>query len=450
MTKSQLNRIAIVILLSIVIILTVLWFFAQDDSQVSNLKKNYKTFRNSEEYFKNQLNLSLENSDAVLEVVSPNVLHINSNTINYKHLLSLFLTYPSIHYITSYPSTFHIDQLDIIRLVGDSFVSFLYDSKTKLFDPSFIVAQRSKFTMQLLFSKAFYPESTSFEQLFLKYVENTRLTELPYIRTYFSFIFINDLNMSTKKYIIQDRLYDDVSDNNIFQTWVSHDTNVEYLYKSSESIKRDYPNYSYRLFDDYDMKTFILHFYPQNIVERYDAILPSAFKSDFFRYLYLYKFGGFYFDITLVSKRPITDFVELDDYDFIVPTDVGTKVNQLYQAFMYVKKGHPYMKACIDSIVNYDLDKMKKIKHCLDYTGPKLIGSVVDGDLENNSRNLFLRHVNGNSIVFEKSTIQQDILLYTKGNFPNLGIASAMYRESQKYHYSKHCTMNAIFYNELI
>lgn len=450
MTGQLQHRVAIVIFVCIIIIFSVSWFFANENTRVSELKKNYKIFRNSEDYFRNQLTLSLTNSAPSVSVLSPNTVHIYSDTINYKHVLYLFLTYPTIHYVLSYPSEL---DLDMIRHVGDSFVSFLYDSKTELFDPSFIIAQRSKFTMQLLFSKAFYEESTSLETLFLQYVESTRLAELPFIRTYFSFIFIDTLEIPTPKYTIQNRLLDHTIDNhNIFQTWVSHDTDVEYLYHSSESIKRDYPNYSYRLFDDYDMKTFIMQFYPQTILDRYDAILPSAFKSDFFRYLYLYKFGGLYFDITLLSKRPITDFIDLDDYDFIVPTDVGTKINQLYQAFMYVKKGHPYMKACIDRIVNYDFKKMKEIKHCLDYTGPKLLGSVVDSALENNkhSNNLFLRHLDGNSIVFDKYTNERHVILYTKGNFPKLGIASSMYRESQKYHYSKHCTMNAIFYNELI
>lgn len=436
-------RVVVLLLVCAVTILAIFWFFREEKlSSVSSLKRNYKTFLASEDYYRRQLRSTTVT--APVSMLLSDTLHLHSDSVDFKQVFALFLNYPNIHYIVCCPDD--VDPLELVRYSGDSFLSLLYSRDTGSFDPSFLIAQRSKFTMQLLFTKAFY--TTPLEQIF---IDDQRVIATPHLRTYFSFIFLDKLQMPRRKYWIHDRLVQ-ASTKNVFQTWLSHDTDVEFLHRSSECIKRDYPGYSYRLFDDYDMKKFIRHFYPQAVVDRYDSILPSAFKSDFFRYLYLYRIGGMYFDITLISARPITDVVPIDDYDFSAPIDLGSQdVNQLYQAFMYAKKGHPYMKECINTIMDYDIEKLRKETiNCLAYTGPRLIGSIVAKDQSGTSKNIYLRHTGGDRVVYDSSPKDEHIIIYTKGKFPEMKVGKAMYKESQKRHYSEHCMMNTIFYNELI
>jgi mannosyltransferase OCH1-like enzyme len=258
------------------------------------------------------------------------------------------------------------------------------------------------------------------------------------------YLFVSDVSEPERKYHISDILLNPKT-LTLFQTWVSRNTNVKYLYDCSLSFKRDYPEFNYRLFDDLDMKRFIRQFYPPAVAERYDSILPSAFKSDFFRYLFLYKFGGLYFDITLLSHQPLTKFLDIHSYDFISAIDLFyTDTNQLYQAFMYVRKQHPYMKECIDRIMSYDITDIPR-KHCLSYTGPKLIGNVVNSTSVD-SKNLFLRHVDGTRVVIDNTTHTDNVIIFTKGNVTDQNIKQQMYSEAQKQHYSMHCTMNTIFY----
>lgn len=368
----------------------------------------------------------------------------SQNKFDPSTILYVFQEYPNItHVIWFKPHSLKESPLDIIHYVGDSSISLVYETDCNSFNQDFIITQRSKFTMRLLSLLAKSPSSEFLDHLKNHIIERLNEDTTTFIRTYFTFIFIDTIQRDQKKFYIQNRLINpNVENKNICQTWVSHETNVEFLFQSSESIKFHYPEYNYYLFDDFEMKKFISVFYSQDVVERYDSILPTAFKSDFFRYLYLYKFGGFYFDITLISEQPLTNHINISDYDFICPYDLNADdTRQLYQAFMYARKYHPYLKKCIKTIMEYDISKHTSYS-CLSVTGPKLIGDIVYKDYETKSTNLFPRHVDGNKIILENQTI-----LYTRGNFKNIPVGKLMYTESQKNHYSKHCVLQTFFYN---
>jgi hypothetical protein len=58
------------------------------------------------------------------------------------------------------------------------------------------------------------------------------------------------------------------------------------------------------LFNDADCRNFIVREYPPDVLMAYDRLIPTAFKSDLWRYCVLYKYGGVYLDVKLGGFRP--------------------------------------------------------------------------------------------------------------------------------------------------
>ena len=83
----------------------------------------------------------------------------------------------------------------------------------------------------------------------------------------------------------------------IIQTWKTNIIPQRYM-KLINSVKVKNPNYKYLFFTDKDIEEFLKSYYP----EYYDTFLklPKIIqKIDFFRYISVYHFGGFYLDLDM-------------------------------------------------------------------------------------------------------------------------------------------------------
>jgi len=76
-------------------------------------------------------------------------------------------------------------------------------------------------------------------------------------------------------------------------------------------IKDVCPTFEYRLYDDEDMYNFIKDNYDEETLRLYNMINPKLgmARADFFRYLLIYKVGGFYFDIKSSPDRDLSEWV---------------------------------------------------------------------------------------------------------------------------------------------
>jgi mannosyltransferase OCH1-like enzyme len=93
----------------------------------------------------------------------------------------------------------------------------------------------------------------------------------------------------------------------IHQT-VSDKNNMHIVLQENISrLKSLNKNWDYRLYDDQEIRAFISECYGSAMIEYYDQINPTygAARSDFFRYLLLYKFGGVYLDIKSTATRSL-------------------------------------------------------------------------------------------------------------------------------------------------
>jgi hypothetical protein len=126
----------------------------------------------------------------------------------------------------------------------------------------------------------------------------------------------------TLRYSLKDRIINnELFDNNtipkiIIQTWKNN--NIPYRYKNDiNSVKKYNKNFEYIFFSDNDIEYFLKNNYP----DYYKTFLKLPIfiqKIDFFRYIAIYHYGGFYFDLDIKALYPLD---ELLNYECIFPVD---------------------------------------------------------------------------------------------------------------------------------
>jgi mannosyltransferase OCH1-like enzyme len=117
------------------------------------------------------------------------------------------------------------------------------------------------------------------------------------------------------------------------------------------------PEFEYLFFDDVEVEKFIDSTFPQyrSVVDSFPVKIQ---RYDFFRYLAVYHFGGFYFDIDVILATPVEDlrksgcvfpFEELGINRFL-STAYGMDWEIGNYAFG-AAAGHPFLEAIINNCV---------------------------------------------------------------------------------------------------
>ena len=101
----------------------------------------------------------------------------------------------------------------------------------------------------------------------------------------------------------------------IFQTYRAKTGLPHEIELNIKHLKRLNPEYQYHLFDDDDIKAFILEHYGEVIWGYYLRIAPiyGAARADFFRYLLVYQMGGVYLDIKSSMDKPLKEVLCRED-----------------------------------------------------------------------------------------------------------------------------------------
>lgn len=77
---------------------------------------------------------------------------------------------------------------------------------------------------------------------------------------------------------------------------------------ASCNLKLLHPDWEYVFFTDQEIERFVDDHFPQ-YRSTFDAFATPIQKIDFFRYLAIFRFGGFYFDLDVLLSRPLTDLL---------------------------------------------------------------------------------------------------------------------------------------------
>jgi mannosyltransferase OCH1-like enzyme len=152
-----------------------------------------------------------------------------------------------------------------------------------------------------------------------------------------------------------------------------------------ETTKRLNPDYELYYFDDDEVIEFMRE-YSDNALELYNKLVPGAFKADFFRVCFLYKYGGCYSDIGHIPRVSFNEIIGdsnivlvKDQYNQVI---LGIDVRRfeyhgIHNALMCSTKKHPFFKAIIDKTIE-NIQNEYYGENSLDVTGPTMIGKVFN------------------------------------------------------------------------
>ena len=113
--------------------------------------------------------------------------------------------------------------------------------------------------------------------------------------------------------------------------------------------------WEYRFYDDDAARKYIETNYPSRFVSVFEALLPGAYKADFFRYLVLFKEGGIYVDVDVMLNTNLDTFIT-PDLAFFAPLDaVGTFADEqycLWNGLLGSAPAYPALANVIEWMVN--------------------------------------------------------------------------------------------------
>jgi hypothetical protein len=113
--------------------------------------------------------------------------------------------------------------------------------------------------------------------------------------------------------------------------------------------------WEYRFYSDDTAREYIRVNYPERFVSVFDALLPGAYKADFFRYLILFKDGGIYADIDVMLDANLEKFIT-PDLAFFSPLDsVAGYADEnfcLWNGLIGSAPTHPILANVIEWMVN--------------------------------------------------------------------------------------------------
>jgi hypothetical protein len=165
----------------------------------------------------------------------------------------------------------------------------------------------------------------------------------------------------------------------IYQSWKTKELSGKMATNVSKVQKLN-PEYEHVLYDDKDCREFLLQHFGQNYADAFDALIPGAFKCDFWRYAMLYVHGGIYMDIDMEPLVPFREIIDPEN-EFVSIVDkkhLFTPKCNIYQAFLAAKPKHPIMyNSMIIALVNIITRRQETLEN-LSITGPVVVGIAMN------------------------------------------------------------------------
>lgn len=120
------------------------------------------------------------------------------------------------------------------------------------------------------------------------------------------------------------------------------------------------PDFEYKHFYDIDIREYIKNNSDEEdkenrILDAFDLLIPGVLKADLFKYFYLYKNGGCYFNCKMVLKKSLISIIKSDDKIILCTNDNKS----LYSGLIMIEKNNINMYNCLKECVTNILNKNK-------------------------------------------------------------------------------------------
>jgi mannosyltransferase OCH1-like enzyme len=182
-----------------------------------------------------------------------------------------------------------------------------------------------------------------------------------------------------------------------------------YHYNAIISFVELNPEYEYKFFTDNDCRRFLIDNYKdetfyEDIINAFDIIIPGPIKADIFRYAYLYKNGGCYFDCKMILMKPLNNIISEND-DIILCNDNGTLSNSI----IMTNKNNNLILEILKTTIN-NISKFNK-----GYDSRSISGGKTFHNIFNNVTNKLLK--NGENIYMINEDINDHENIILKYNY---------------------------------
>ena len=202
-----------------------------------------------------------------------------------------------------------------------------------------------------------------------------------------------------------------------YTTW--HTKNLPPLMEQNfNNIQDKNPEIEFKLYDEKECRDFIKSNYDNDVLEAYDRLAPSSYKSDLWRYCILHKLGGIYLDIkyNTINKFRLIHLCNREHfvYDHANNSDSKSFWNKnefgLYTALIIVKSRNKVLRQCIHAITE-NTETFFYGKNALYPTGPGLLGQKYFNRNfnENKIKEIELFHHTTTNAIVHKNTKILDI-----------------------------------------
>ena len=189
-----------------------------------------------------------------------------------------------------------------------------------------------------------------------------------------------------------------------------------------EITKKLNPEYTLYYFDDDDIDRFIQDYY-SDIYIYYKQLNPGAYRSDFWRYCILYKYGGFYSDIGHVMNMSF-DSICNNNTQLLLVKDINNC--GIHNSLMGTIKNNILFKNVLDVCV-YNIRNQLYGVNDLDITGPYTFGRE------------YLKYIRCNYKINSDNTIHFDMYIHPT---PHTNITILFLNASNKNENKKIITLN--------
>lgn len=142
--------------------------------------------------------------------------------------------------------------------------------------------------------------------------------------------------------------------------------------RNIESWRDVYPHARQIVFSLNEARAYLHQHFDRETCNAFDTLKPYAFKSDLFRYCFLYHQGGLYADISLRALRPLP----LLNAMALFKTTTEITPWSLCQGLIYAQAGREELQLTIDCIKQNVRDHNYGCSN-LDVTGPSVLGQAV-------------------------------------------------------------------------
>ena len=125
-----------------------------------------------------------------------------------------------------------------------------------------------------------------------------------------------------------------------------HDINVvtTNIRQNWEKMKARFPDYNWQLFDIESGRAFLKAHFDSKVVHAYDSLIPHSYKSDLFRFGYMYIHGGIYLDI---KYETVGDFL----FDVFNTSLIVSEPSGIQTCLLVSPPNNILYKLCVDKIV---------------------------------------------------------------------------------------------------